>query len=69
MQSGPVSARQAYTEGFVTGEKDGHLDAVSGFPEADFAMADGSLDSWGRGYTRGYRQGYARGRQQLEAGN
>jgi len=69
MQSRSVSARRAHTDGFVTGERDGLLDAVSGCPEADFAMAADSLDSWGRGYTQGYRQGYAQGLQQLEAGN
>lgn len=69
MQSRRVGVRQAFTDGFVTGERDGRLDAVSGCPEADFAMAAGSLDSLGRGYTPGYRQGYAQGLQQLEAGN
>ena len=56
MPSRRGSARQAYTDGFVTGERDGHLDAVSGCPEADFVLAAGSLDSWGRGYAQGLRQ-------------
>ena len=68
MPSRRGSARQAYTDGFVTGEKDGHLDAVSGFAETDFVLAVSSLDSWGRGYIQGYRQGYAQGLRQLEAG-
>ena len=69
MSSRRGSASQAYTDGFVTGERDGHLDAVSGCAETDFVLAAGSLDSWGRGYTQGYRQGYAQGLRQLEAGN
>ena len=68
MQSKRVVASRAYTDGFITGERDGHLDAVSGCPEADFNMAAGYLGYWGRGYTEGYRQGYAQGMQQLEAG-
>ena len=68
MPSRQGSARQAYTDGFITGERDGHLDAVSGCAETDFVLVAGSLDSWGRGYTKGYRQGYTQGLRQLEAG-
>ncbi len=57
MQSRRVGGRHSRTDGFVTGERDGRLDAVAGFPEANFDMTAGSLDSWGRGYTEGYRQG------------
>ena len=68
MASGRIGSRQAYTEGFITGARDGHLDAVSGCAETDLVLAADSLDSWGRGYAKGYRQGYAQGLRQLEAG-
>ena len=67
MQSRRIRVRKAYSDGFVLGESDGHLDAVAGFPEANFDMVVESLDSWGRGYTEGYRQGYTRGLQKLSS--
>ncbi len=69
MPSRRVGGRHAHTDGFVTGERDGHLDAIAGFPEANFDMTAGSLDSWGRGYTEGYRQGYTRALQKLGSEN
>ena len=68
MPSRRGSARQAYTDGFVTGERNGHLDGVSSFTETNFDMAADSLDPRGRGYVQGYRQGYAQGLRQMEAG-
>lgn len=69
MASSRIRPRQAYTDGFVTGERDGHLDAVSGCAETDLVLPASSLDSWGRGYAKGYRQGYAQGLRQLQAGH